>query len=302
MPDAALTSAPPVTWRGPPSATAYMLGALLRGPGPRRIPSFPGLQARWQGFTIRPDQHAAVRRVTGLEPGSGLDVLLPQVIGFRALMALLTHRAVPLPIWRVLQVRSELLLHRSLPAGAGLELRAGVATQRILEKGMEVDLTAELRAEGQPVWEGTTTFYYRGRFGEPGPEPATRRPPAVGGTPVARWRSPRGGGWRMGQLTGDFNPLHWWSGQARRQGFAGAFHHPQVVLGQGLSRLALPEPPFTLATWVRGQVYQGAEVTLRAESAPGAGAFAVSAEGDERPALLGAWRAGEASRPFSTSA
>jgi acyl dehydratase len=274
-----------------PSAAAFMLRALypsaLRKKGP-----FPPIRATWKEHRVARPRLAELLRLTSLGGEPGLPLLYPHVFGFPLQMVILTHPAFPLPIWRVLQVRNHLLQLRPIPAGAVLDLQTRVSGQRVLEKGVEVDLHTTVACEKQLAWESLNTFYYRGRFGEAGPSSPVASVPEVGEDVVARWRTPSGGGWRFGSLTGDYNGIHWWSRYARVFGFRRAFHHPQLVLGQSLARL----PGFgsagsqRLDVWLKGPVYHGSEVSLRATALPGGTAFALVAEGERRPAIVGRWR------------
>lgn len=283
---------PTLTFSGPPSATAYMLGALLRA-RPWRRPdgiAFPPLRLRWIGFATRSRDRLAIQRMTGLPDDARLDLLSPQFTGFRALMFLLTHSTFPLPIWRALQVRNSLRLLRE-PDAEEPVLEAWVAGQRVLEKGVEVDLCTSLKSRGQPSWESVNTFYYRGTFPRTGSVPGSPgRPPSVDGHAAATWKAARGLGLDAARLTGDYNPAHWSSVYARRLGFAGgAFLHPQVAIGQCVARLpaAARGTPLRLDVWVRGQVFTGRDVALRVAPAPGGSVFDLRCGAEERPALIG---------------
>jgi len=211
-------------------------------------------------------------------------------------MAVLTHPTFPMPIWGALQIRNHLLQHRPIPADASLELETRVAGQRILEKGAEVDLYTTVRSEDELAWESLTTFYYRGRFGEQGAPSPLARPPEITGEEVARWRARGGSGWRFGDLTGDFNGIHWSSWYARAFGFRRAFHHPQRVLGQCLARLPAigGTPTQRLDAWLKGPVYYDSEVALRAASGPHGSACALFQNGEDRPAIIARWSAATA--------
>jgi hypothetical protein len=110
-------------------------------------------------------------------------------------MAMLTHPSWPIPIWRALQVRNRLLLHRPIELGEQFDLVADVSGWRILEKGIEVDLRTRLQKGGEIHWESVVTFYYQGPYG-----PVLDHGEAVGAPtvspkiddraePHARWRS-----------------------------------------------------------------------------------------------------------------
>lgn len=271
-------------YRARPSALAFMARAARPSPG--LCKGVPAIAARWRH---RPDaaEMARFHALSGLPEGDALPLLYPHTFGFPLHMSLLTQPAFPLPIWRMLQIRNRIVQHAPLPREAELDITVGIAGHRILGKGAEFDLHATVRSGNAVVWESLNTFYARGRFGAPTME-AVPEAPIVSPGDTASWRMPAGGGWRYGGLSGDYNPLHWWSGYARRHGFAEAFFHPQRVLGQCLARLPQASGlPLRLDAWIKGPVFYGAPVTLRSESAGDGTRFALHVNEDERPAIVG---------------
>jgi acyl dehydratase len=275
-----------------PSVAAYHARAFLPSPGLRKAGGFPRIVARWTKLRIDRRHHRAFLDVTGLPAGAGAEVLYPHVFGFPLQMVVLTHRAFPLPIWRALQVRNHLLCHRPVGGNESLELETRVAGRRILDKGAEVDLHTTLAAAGEPVWEGLTTFFYRGRHGPPQAPSALARAPEASGLETARWRMRSGVGWRFAGLTGDYNGIHWMRPYARLFGFRAAFHHSQLVLGQCLARIpAPPAPRHRLDAWLKGPVFYDTDVRLQASACHGGARFAVSMDGETRPSVVARWAA-----------
>jgi hypothetical protein len=269
-----------------PSVLAYHLRALYPGLL-RRPPPFPRLRARWKASRADPARLERFLEATGLGTEGGLPALYPQVITFPLQMVILTHRSFPLPIWKVLQIRNSLLLHRAIPVDAALDAEAAVVGQRVLEKGIELDLHVGVRSGEALVWEGLTTYFYRGRFGQAEPGAPLLTAPALAGSEVARWRTDPGGGLRFSGLSGDYNGIHFWSAYARRFGFQGAIHHPHQLIGQCLARL--PEPAWSrqrLDLWLKGPVYYGDEVGLAAREGQAGVDFTLTVAGSGRPALL----------------
>lgn len=286
-----------IQYRSRPSALVYMARAMRAAPRWNDRSVWPELQLVWRGVRVSPRELAAFGELTGLRPEASLPMLVPHVIGFRLQMALLTHAAWPLPIWGALQIRNRLVQHRPLPADAVFDLRTLPVARRVVERGLEVDVRTTAEQAGAVAWESVVTFYYRGRFGEPGEPPPEAVAPEPGDQEVARWAAEPGGGLRFGRLTGDYNGIHLAAAYARRFGFARAFLHPQRVLGECLARLPGPRAsqPQALQAWLKGPVYYGAPVVLRARRDDGATAFALALEGDGRPAIIGRWAAlGEA--------
>lgn len=286
-----------------PSALAYMALALLPrpglGPGWRRSGAarWTPVRARWTGHQAQAREVAELLRLTGLPATEHLPPLYFHVFTFPLQMALLTQRAFPLSMWSVLQVRNRLLQHRVVPVEAVCDIETRVAGQRVLDKGVEVDLHTAVHWQGSLVWEGLTSFYWRGRFGAPEPAPSLARAPQPGSEEVARWRSLERGSWAFGRFSGDFNGIHFWNWYARLFGFRGAFHHPQVLLGQALAHLPPPDGrlpcggAWRLDAWLKGPLYYGAEVSLRASPDADGTVFALFAQGEERPSILGRWSA-----------
>ncbi|HWP13217.1 MAG TPA: hypothetical protein VNN06_15450 [Ramlibacter sp.] len=282
------------SYNRPPSALNFMSRALRRSAGLAKGDVVPPIAVQWAGLRIEPAQLEDFCRATGLRADAGVPVLFPQVVGFRLKMALLTHPAYPLPIWTALQVRNRLVRHRHVHPGEKLDLRTQVGGQRAVEKGIEVDLVSRLMRGAVCCWESRTTFFYRGRFGDPAPAGPQAAAPNLSEAPaVDRFRVPGSGGWTFGKLTGDYNGIHWWNWYARRLGFPKAFPHPQRVAAMCQSRLAGPDTEAqTLDLWIKGPVFYGADVGLNAVDGEEGLRFGVSLEGDARSALLGHWRAG----------
>jgi hypothetical protein len=214
-------------------------------------------------------------------------------------MALLTHPAYPLPIWSALQVRNRLVRHIHFHPGEQLDMRTRVGEQRCVDKGIEVDLVSRLMRGPVCCWEGLTTFFYRGRFGVPAAvSPPVASPDLAQAPIVDRFQMPGGGGWAFGKMTGDYNGIHWSNWYARRLGFARAFAHPQRVAAMCQSRLAGPHAEAqTLDLWIKGPVFYGADVALKAVDGRDGLRFGLALQGDARNALLGHWRAGAAGLP-----
>lgn len=277
-----------------PFALHFMSRALRRSPGLAKGCIVPRIAVQWSTFRFEPAQLQAFHRATGLRVNSGVPVLLPQVIGFRLVMALLTHPAYPLPIWSALQVRNRLVRHVRIDPGEQLDMRTQVDEQRTVPKGIEVDLVSRLMRGPVCCWEGRTTFFHRGQFGEPTSTSLQPDSPNLAKASVVdNFQMPSGDGWAFAKLTGDYNGIHCWNWYARRLGFPKAFPHPQRVAAMCQSRLAGPDTDAqSLDLWIKGPVPYGNCVGLSAVDGGEGLRFGLALQGDARSALLGHWRAG----------
>lgn len=274
-----------------PSALRYMGGALLRGRSLPPDPVFPPLTMRWTGLSLIGRHADRFQTMTGLDCCS---VLYPHVLGFRLQMVLLTHRAYPLPIWNALQIRNRLVRHRAVDRRATYDMDTTLAGWRVIDKGLEVDLSTRLVTDGRCDWESTVTYVYRGRFtgGEAGASPPSS-PDLTGAQEAAVFTLPASGGCAFGRLTGDYNGIHLWASYARLFGFRSAFLHPQRSAGLCLGHLRRPDGETeVLDLWLKGPTPYGAAARLVCRPEPGGLCFGLSIGDDPRHAIAGRWSAG----------
>jgi acyl dehydratase len=274
-----------------PSTVGNMARALYPSGGLAKAGRFPAIVVSWRQHQVDRRHLDTFVKLTGLRANGHVPLLFFHVVSFPMQMTILTHPMFPVPIWGALQIRNHLLQHRRIATGEMLDLETRVAGQRFLEKGAEVDLYSTVRSGAEVVWESLNTVYYRGRFGPADEASPLARSPEEIGEVHARWRMPSGTGRRFGGLTGDYNGIHLWSWYARRFGFKGAFLHPQLSLGLCMAHLAGREDPERqrLDAWLKGPVYYGSAVTLRAAVSESDSVFALLAYEDERPRIVGRW-------------
>lgn len=274
-----------------PSALVFMARAFLPSPGLAESGAVPNIVQRWEGLRIEAAHLAKFRQASGLSEEDGVSILFPHVLGFRLQMALLTHRAYPLPIWNALQIRNRLVRHRQFRPGERLNLETRIGAHRLVEKGIEIDLHSRLTRDSDCCWESEVTYFYRGRFGRPTNNDTVEAPNLARAAVVERFSMPRGGGWRFGTLTGDYNGIHWAKWYARRLGFRAAFPHPQRVAGMCLARLRGPQSEAqTLQLWIKGPLFYAARVVLNAATIHQGVQFGLSLDADHRVALSGQWQ------------
>jgi acyl dehydratase len=286
-------------YRAQPTLLGFMAQIWRPSPGFAADGRLPDIRASWRGQRASSRQLADYFGLSGLPPGEQLSILYPHTVSFPMLMAVLSHPAFPLPIWKVLQVRNRLIQHEPIAPDAVLDFSVRTGARRLLDKGAEMDLHVSAECGGRTVWEGVDTFYARGRFGAA--EAVAPASPAVSGATHTEWRMPEHGRWRYGRLSGDYNPLHMNDWYARRFGYTRAFTHPQRAIGQCLGHLgAAHHAPMQLETWIKGPVFYGSRVSLRAESRPADEVFALHADDDARPAIVGRFIAPNSTKDVPT--
>lgn len=286
-------------YRAKPSLLGFMARMWRHKRGFGADSRLPSIEAHRHGQRSSPRELADYRNLSGLAVGDELSILYPHTLSFPLLMAVLSHPVFPLPIWRVLQVRNQLTQHEAITPDAVLDFTVRTGDCRVLEKGVEMDLLVMAQTQGRKVFEAVNSFYSRGRFGAAQNEALPS--PKVAGGQAAAWKMPAHGRLGYSRLSGDFNPLHLHDGYARRQGFARAFAHPQRAIGHCLAHLgAVRHAALTLEIWIKGPVFYGANVSLRAETQTDQGKFALHVDGDERPAIVGRYQLTDSSKETTT--
>lgn len=271
-----------------------MLGALRRYRSTDGLIRFPEITVRLIQYRIERKHLNLFHELCGIprDARESISILYPHVLVLSLQMVVLTHPLFPLPIWKVLQIRNRLLQHRPLKVDSLLDIHVRVAGQRVLEKGVEVDLATMIHTDGEVAWESLNTFYYRGSFGHAEAPSQWAESPGIPESVMDRWRVTQGGGWGFGEVSGDYNPVHLWDWYAKLLGFGRAFFHPQRVLGQCLARLPRldVDQRQQLDVWLKGPIPYGADVTLRASTDNGHSVFALFAEDEKRPGIVGSYR------------
>ncbi|MFC0243601.1 acyl dehydratase [Rhodopseudomonas telluris] len=279
-----------------PSLPAMGLGALWPSAGWNGHEGFPTFSFIWRDYQISQELLRVLQRLAGRDDDATTERLLllaPHVTGFRLTLAMLMHPDWPLPIWQALQLRNRLIRNGAVKVAYPSDLIVRAIAWRVHDKGIELDVHAQLLQDDDCPWESITTFYYRDRFGplfaHGAAEGAAFASPTVDAAlqPVAHWRVHGGERLRWARLTGDCNPLHQLDAYARRAGFAAASTHPQRIAAECLGHLTPTQAPQQLDLWLKGPVYYDRSVTLRQAHAADGDTFALWVDGDERPAMVG---------------
>src|SRR5690606_41377212 len=117
-----------------------------------------------------------------------------------------------LPVLGLGHVANGLEQHRPVHLGEELSARAHATSLRAHRRGTLVDLVVAVRAGGETVWEGTSSYLAKGArpAGAAPEEPGATSPaePEVTGDVVAVWSLGADTGRRYAEVSGDRNPIH----------------------------------------------------------------------------------------------
>ena len=251
---------------------------------------FPQIEAKLNGVTIDKKQLAEFNSICRINSGDKLPCLYPLTLIYPLVQRMMANKAAPLSLFQVLNSRIQLLQYRKIGVDEILDVSCVIVNHRIREKGLEMDITSVIKSSGEPVWETTQTFYYRGKHGSPD---KTYIPPQFKPIPdaaeVARWHLQGGNGYRFAKLSGDGNPIHFWKSYARLLGFKRDFAQPLLILGSSLEYLLQVHDvnAIMLDIALKGPIYYGSNVILKSEQDNDFRRFDIYEEGNPRPCVCG---------------
>ncbi|SDS17145.1 Acyl dehydratase [Nocardioides scoriae] len=219
------------TVQGQPGGLPMMLKAALPVlPGVNLLPGvarhgteLPDLVLRREGVAVDPAHVAAYARVCGFEPSQVLPVTYPHMLAFGLHMGIMTDRSFPFPAIGTVHLGNAITSHRPLAPTERLDVSATARDLRPHPKGRVFDLVTEVSADGERVWESTSTYLRVGR-GEEGARVEGEPFDVVRGTGLT-WRLPGDLGRRYAAVSGDHNPIHLYPLTARAFGFKRQIAH-----------------------------------------------------------------------------
>ncbi|WP_084103842.1 MaoC/PaaZ C-terminal domain-containing protein [Demequina sp. NBRC 110056] len=131
---------------------------------------------------------------------------------------------------------NSMTLHRPVTADERLELSVHLEGPRPHRRGALVDLIGQVRVDGEPVWDGVTTYLASGASVEGEPE-EVERAPFEPRSPQARWRLPADLGRQYRRVSQDPNPIHTSRVAAKAFGFARPIIHGMWTHARALAAL-----------------------------------------------------------------
>jgi len=281
---------------GTPGPIDYLKALTAKKPGLAGGASIPRL------VTTLPPRVAPARRVRELRElvgegdGSHLPLIWPHAVAFGAHLHNMVDRAFPLNPMGVVHVRNLIRQRRPLRADELLAYRCSVEGQRVVEKGHEFDLVAEVEDQtGTVVWSSVSTMLARGpkkRRSPAGKEATKDAGPALTGPGVSTetWDVEPATARRFGAVSGDFNPIHLWAWSARLFGFSAPLAHGMWTLGRIAARVApaaAQKDPLELRCEFKLPILLPARIQARWWPEDSGLALRVADEAGDKPHLIG---------------
>jgi hypothetical protein len=226
----------------------------------------PDIELSRTKINIDPKHLAAFNRICNDQNTVHISPLYPFTIVYPYILRCLSHRDMPLSIFRSLNTRNKLLTFQPINKNDTLDILIRLSDYRVVEKGTEVDAKSSIYKNNEQAWENIHTYYYRGKYGETDESfKPPRLDPIQSGEISGQFRIESKNGFRFARLTGDTNGIHYNSLYARMLGFKGAFSQPLRVVSKCLQNLPIhnTERPVLLELFFKGPVYYNQLLSLK---------------------------------------
>jgi acyl dehydratase len=287
--------AQPRTLTGEPGGLATLARAALPAvPGVNRLPGirkgsardFTGLSYARAAVLVERSRVDAYAAVCGFPRRDVVPVSFPHLLAFPLHMAIMGDAAFPFPAIGMVHVENVITVRRAIGIGEALDVTTSVAEPRPHARGVLLDFTTTVAAEGETAWESTSTYLRRGRSVEGEPTGGLELPaPPAGGV---EWRLPGDLGRSYARVSGDANPIHLTPLTARALGFRRQIAHGMWTLARSVAAIEnrLPDA-VTVEVAFKRPVFLPGTVRYAAQQDDGGWTFAMTNPEDGAPHLLG---------------
>lgn len=226
------------------------------------------------------DRVAAYCRVCGFTLRDVLPPTYPHMLAFPLQMSLMTEEDFPFGGIGLVHIANTITQHRPIGLGEPLEIRVRCGGLEPHPKGRRFDFISEARADGETVWESTSTTLSRGGgagTADDGSRDAFSELDFGLLPAAAEWQLSADLGRRYGSVSGDRNPIHMSEWTAKPLGFPKAIAHGMWTKARALAALEgdLPDALEVEVRFKRPILLPG-RVSFASGDGPGArSAFAV---------------------------
>jgi hypothetical protein len=253
----------------------------------------PPIQASRTSMRIDQRHLKAFYEICHIKPLPFLHILYPLTLCYPYMMRILCRHEMPFSLFKVLNTRTSIAMLRGIRPDEVFNIDCYNAPVRLVSKGLEVDIIAEVRSGGEKVWQSITTYFLRGRFGQ-GERSYTppRLAPLVDASVIKQWYLPAKDRFRFARISGDTNGLHYSPLYARMQGFKRDFAQPIRIVAECVSSLPGVEmqEPLELDFFLKGPVYYESTLVLKHIKKKNSHRFDLYRKGNAKPCISGEMR------------
>jgi acyl dehydratase len=204
-------------------------------PGVRKTRGdFTGLERSRTGVTIEREHVDRYAAVCGFPTKDTVPLPYPHLLAFELQMGIMTDPGFPAPAIGTVHLENSITQHRPVGVGEMVDVAASVGPARTHPKGTVYDFVTVVTADGETVWEETSSYLRRGKGDESAPS-GTSFPDAEPHGIV--WKLPADLGRTYAAVSGDRNPIHLYALTAKALGFPRQIAHGMWTMARCVAAL-----------------------------------------------------------------
>jgi acyl dehydratase len=204
-------------------------------PGVRKTKGeLTGLERGREGVTIERDHVDRYAAVCGFPVKDTVPLPYPHLLAFELQMGIMTDPGFPAPAIGTVHLENSITQHRPVSVGETVDVAASVGPARPHPKGTVYDFVTVVTADGETVWEETSSYLRRGRGDDSAPSGASFPDAEPHGIV---WRLPADLGRKYAAVSGDRNPIHLYALTAKALGFPRQIAHGMWTMARCVAAL-----------------------------------------------------------------
>src|SRR5689334_5319083 len=255
-------------------------------PGVRKTKGeFTGLERTRTGVTV---ERAHVQRyadVCGFPTKDTAPLPYPHLLAFELQMGIMSDPGFPAPAIGTVHLENSITARRPIAIGETVGVSTSVGPALPHPKGTAYEFLTVVTADGENVWEETSTYLRRGQ-GDSSAPAGSVFPDAEPNGVV--WRLPGDLGRRYAAVSGDHNPIHLYPLTAKALGFPRQIAHGMWTLARCVAALEnrLPDSVRVDVAFKKPVLLPGS-VAFGSATVDGGYAFSLTSPKDGSPHLAG---------------
>ena len=203
-------------------------------PGVRKTGADPSSLHEVRFATVTRAHVTSYAAVCGFPVKDVVPLTFPHVLAFSLHMAVMSSPDFPFPAIGTVHLANSITRHRPVEIGETLQLEVHTSAVQPHPKGRAIDFLARATADGETVWESTSTYLRRGRDNPDADAPGGPDHVVPG---RVTWRLGSDVGRRYAAVSGDHNPIHLYRLTARALGFPRQIAHGMWSLARCVAAL-----------------------------------------------------------------
>ncbi|UZE97413.1 MaoC family dehydratase [Alkalimarinus alittae] len=251
----------------------------------------PELQAHWRNASVNSNDLANYFSTLEISPVDYLPLCYPHVMAGTMHMNMLAHKVFPIRLLGALHLKNRITQYLPIKPNELVDIDAKIGDYRLTESGVEFDFVTDVTVKGQLVWQETTIYLVRGKFGgkeNPSETKSFDLESLADASVIHKWHIPTTRGKAYAKICGDYNPIHMSPLAAKMFGFKRDIAHGFGVMAQAIDYsnvlLGIEEGKAIQVDVVfKGPVFLGSDVTIRQNVEQDASRYDVYCGENSRP-------------------